>query len=139
MSSKRETILARIATVLAGTSGVGSRIYRSRVEPLARGELPALVIEPSNDAADLSQLGVITWTLNARVIILVAGVAPDQVADPIALDVHSKIMADTTLNGLVVDIVPAQTSFDLFEGDQPRGAITINFTILYRTARESIA
>jgi len=47
--SKREQILARIVTTLAGTSGVGSRIYRSRVEPLARGESPAIIVEPISD------------------------------------------------------------------------------------------
>ena len=37
MASKREQILAAIKTNLANTTGVGDRIYRSRVEPIARG------------------------------------------------------------------------------------------------------
>ena len=40
MASKREQILAAIKTNLANTTGVGDRIYRSRVEPIARGETP---------------------------------------------------------------------------------------------------
>ena len=46
MTTKRESILADIAASLAGTVQVGSRIYRSRVEAIARAESPAIVIEP---------------------------------------------------------------------------------------------
>ena len=46
MTTKRESILAAIRTALTNTTGVSTRIYRSRVEPLARGELPAIVVEP---------------------------------------------------------------------------------------------
>ena len=49
MTTRRESILARIRTNLTDTTGVGTRIYRSRVEPLARGELPAIVVEPISD------------------------------------------------------------------------------------------
>ena len=45
MTSKREQILAKIKTNLSGTTGVGSRIFRSRSEPLTRAESPSLVIE----------------------------------------------------------------------------------------------
>ena len=40
MTTRRESILARIRSNLTGTTGVSTRIYRSRVEPLARGEQP---------------------------------------------------------------------------------------------------
>ena len=46
MTTKRENILARIKTVLDSTSGVSSRVYRSRAVALQRNELPAVVIEP---------------------------------------------------------------------------------------------
>jgi len=46
MTTKRESILTAIRTALTGTTGVGTRIYRSRVEPMAREESPALVVEP---------------------------------------------------------------------------------------------
>ena len=45
MASKREQILAAIKTSLANTTGVGTRIYRSRAEPMARAESPSLVLE----------------------------------------------------------------------------------------------
>jgi hypothetical protein len=44
--SRREAILAAIRTALTNTVGVGTRIYRSRVEPMARAESPAIIVEP---------------------------------------------------------------------------------------------
>ena len=49
MTTKRENILAAVKTALTGTAGVGTRIYRSRVEPMSRNESPAIIIEPVSD------------------------------------------------------------------------------------------
>ena len=46
MATKRERILAKIKTDLAGTTGVGTRIYRSRAEAFTRSETPAIILEP---------------------------------------------------------------------------------------------
>ena len=46
--TKRETILSAIASALAGTAGVGTRIYRSKVVPLSRGESPSIVSALNN-------------------------------------------------------------------------------------------
>ena len=54
MTTLRENILEDIMSSLSGTTNVGSRIYRSRVVPLSRGESPALVIEPTGDSAEYS-------------------------------------------------------------------------------------
>ncbi len=43
MTTKREQIMARLLTVLANTTGVSTRIYRSRTVPLTRGESPELI------------------------------------------------------------------------------------------------
>jgi hypothetical protein len=40
MTTKRELILTAVRTALTGTTGVGTRIYRSRVEPVTRQEKP---------------------------------------------------------------------------------------------------
>ena len=43
MSTKRELVLAKIKTQLAGTTGLGTRIYRSRVTPVSRDEGAVLI------------------------------------------------------------------------------------------------
>lgn len=134
MTTKRESILADIASSLAGTVQVGSRIYRSRVEPLARGESPAIVIEPTGDSAEYSlRLDRLDWSLTVRVAIIVRSSVPDQAADPIVEDVHSKMMNDLTAGGYALDVEPRSVSFEMVEADQPAGVISMEFLVRYRT------
>jgi hypothetical protein len=139
MASKRETILARVVAALAGTTGVSTRIYRSRVEPLARGEAPAIVVEPVSDQAVQDTVGTLQWTLTFRVSVIVRGAVTDQLADPAMLDVHSKLMADDTLDGLVILLLPSTVSFETIEADQPAGVVSAEFTAQYRTALNSLS
>lgn len=134
MTTKRESILADIASSLAGTVQVGSRIYRSRVEPLARGESPAIVVEPGGDDPEFSvRLDRLDWSLTVRISIIVRSAIPDQAADPIIEDVHSKIMSDYTAGGYAIDIEPGTVNFELVEADQPAGVISMLYRVRYRT------
>jgi hypothetical protein len=135
MTTKRETILAAIRTALIGTTGVSTRIYRSRVEPLARQESPAIVVEPVSDTAEQNTaLPTLDWSLTVRVAVIVRGDIPDQLADPIVEDAHAKIMADLTLGGYAIDVQPQSVSFDLMEADQPAGVIMMDYLVRYRTS-----
>lgn len=139
MPSKRETILQRVVAALAGTTGVGSRIYRSRVEPLARNESPAIVVEPVSDTAEQDTLGTLQWTLVFRVSVIVRGMVPDQLADAAIMDVHSKLMSDDTLDGYVIQLLPTSVSFEMIEADQPAGVVSAEFTAQYRTALNALS
>lgn len=135
MTTKRENILAAVRTALTGTTGVSTRIYRSRVEPLTRGESPAIVVEPVSDtAAQNTALPTLDWSLTVRVAIIVRGGIPDQLADPIVASAHSKIMADLTLGGYAIDVQPRSVSFDMIEADQPAGVISCEYLVRYRTS-----
>ena len=134
MTTKRENILAAIQTALAGTTGVGTRIYRSRVEPMSRNESPAIIIEPVSDTpVQNNSLPTLDWTLLVRIAVLERRTVPDQAADDTIQSLHSKMMADLTLGGYAIDVEPAQTSFQLLEADQPAGIIFCEFEIRYRT------
>jgi hypothetical protein len=140
MTTRRETILAAIASTLAGTTGVSTRIYRSRVEPLTRGESPALVIEPISDSAEqLTSLPTLDWSLTVRIAVIVRGNIPDQLADPTIESLHSKLMADLTLGGYAIDIQPQAVNFEMVEADQPAGVITCDYLIRYRTTVANLA
>ena len=134
MTTKRESILAAVKTALTGTAGVGTRIYRSRVDPLSRGESPAIIIEPVSDTPEQNtSLPTLDWTLRIRVVVIERSDIPDQAADDTIESMHSKLMADLTLGGLAIDIQPAQTSFQLLEADQPAGVIFCEYEIRYRS------
>jgi hypothetical protein len=140
MTTRRETILTAIRTQLTGTAGVGARIYRSRVEAFARGESPAITIEPISDDATIdTSLPTLTWRLTVRVAVIVRGNIPDQIADPIIESLHSKITADLTLGGNAMDIQPINVGWELVESDQPAGVVMCDYRVLYRTTYTNLS
>lgn len=133
--SKREQIIAAIRTALTNTVGVGTRIYRSRVEPLARQESPAIVVEPIEDlCAQNTSLPTLDWSLTVRVAVVVRANIPDQAADPTVESLHSKLMADLTLGGLAIDIQPLRVEFQTVEADVPAGVVMCDYRVQYRTS-----
>ncbi len=140
MSTKREQILAAIRTALTGTTGVSTRIYRSRVEPMARQESPAIVVEPLEDTAQQNtSLPTLDWSLTVRVAVVVRANVPDQAADPIVESLHSKLMADLTLGGLAMDIQPLRVEFQTVEADQPAGVVMCDYLVRYRSSVTNLA
>lgn len=133
--TKREQILAAIRTALTGTAGVGSRIYRSRVEPLARQESPAVIVEPIKDRCEQNtSLPTLDWSLLVRVAVVIRANVPDQAADSVVESLHSKLMADLTLGGLAIDIQPFQVEFQTVEADVPAGVVMCDYLVKYRTS-----
>jgi len=135
MSTKREQILSRIMTNLTGTVGVSTRIYRSRVEALARSESPAIIVEWTKDECDMEGfLPYLNWSLLTRIAVVTRGAVPDQLADPTVESVHAKLLADITLNGLAFDIIPESVEFDVLDTDQPTGLTMMFYRVRYRTS-----
>ena len=135
MATKRESIMQALFTALTGTTGVSTRIYRSRVEPVARAESPALVLEPVNDVVEQNTcLPTLDHLLTVRVVVIVRAAIPDQASDPIVQSLHSNIVADLTLGGLAIDVQPGPTEFTLEQADTPVGVIYCTYRIQYRTS-----
>ena len=133
--TKREQILAAIRSTLTNTVGVGTRIYRSRVEPLARQESPAIVVEPIEDiCAQNTSLPTLDWSLTVRIAVVVRANIPDQAADPTVESLHSKLMADLTLGGLAIDVQPLRVEFQTVEADVPAGVVMCDYRVQYRTS-----
>ena len=135
MTSKREQILAKIKTNLSGTTGVGSRIFRSRSEPLTRAESPSLVIEFVTDQPTINSATYLKldWTLRVRIVVVVRSQTPDTSADPTIESLHTKIVSDPTLGGLAIDVRPSTVTFDVIEADQPAGVVFCEYEIDYRS------
>ena len=135
MSTKRELILAKLKTQLAGTSGVGTRIYRSRVTPVSRDEGAVLIFEPIANNCEIRRNNL-QWTLQIRLSIITRGSKTktlDQAADPIVKSIHTKIMSDITIGGNAIDVTPRSVTFDLVDGDQPSGVVSLDYIIIYQT------
>jgi hypothetical protein len=135
--TRRELILARIASNLSSITG--ATVYRSRVEPLARGEVPAVIVEPVNDQPiDTNFYDKLDWTMRVRITTLVRAAIPDDDSDTYTQQVHQKLMADQTVNGYALDLTPDRTDFSLYEADVPLGIISQDFLVRYRTSRTSL-
>jgi len=135
--TRRELILARMKTNL--DSIAGATVYRSRVEPLARGEVPAVIIEPVNDQPnDTNFYNVLDWTMRVRVTTLVRAALPDDASDTYTQQVHSLLMADSTVNGYALDVTPDRVDFNLYEADVPLGVISQDYLVRYRSSRTDL-
>ena len=113
MTTKREQIMARLLTTLANTTGVSTRIYRSRVVQLSRGESHALVLEPVSDTVEQNtSLPTLDHFLTVRKSAIVRGDVPDTVADAPVESLHSKQMADWTVNQSAIDLNTSNTPIE---------------------------
>lgn len=134
--TRRELILKRIKNNLDPITG--ATCYRSRVEPLARGEAPAIIVEPVSDQPSEEFPTVLQWTLRVRVTVLVRANTPDDSSDAYSQQVHNLIMADPTVNNYALDINPDRVEFSLYEADVPLGIISMDFLVLYRSGRTNL-
>ncbi len=135
--TRRELILARMKTNLDAISG--ATVYRSRVEPLARGETPAIIIEPVEDnPTSTNFFDKLDWSLRVRISTIVRAAVPDDDSDTYTQQVHLRLMADPTINSYALDLTPDRTDFSLVEADVPLGIISQDFIVRYRTSRSDL-
>ena len=139
MTTKREQILAKVKTILTTTTGINKRIYRNRVEPFAREESPSIVVEFSNDNPSLRNRDFIDWTLSIRVIVICRHKNPDTKADATVESLHTKLVADSSLGGLAIDVRPLSVDFQSIEADTPAGIYTCNYEIDYRSTYNDLS
>ena len=145
-SSIRERILNRIHTVtLPGIAEVGQRIYRSRSQAYSRNEAPAISISPGNDDPRGAQntigasLGKLDNVLAVLIEVYVRGDIPDQLADPIGVQIHQRMMADRTIGGLAKDVQPDGWRPQYEQADLTAGWFGFQFLVKYRTSDSDIS
>ena len=72
------------------------------------------------------------------VMVIARGAVPDQAGDPIVCQVHTRLMADRTLGGLAMDIVPANVEPAFDSADRPSSLTLLTYEVRYRTSVEDI-
>ncbi len=132
MASVREQIIEKMVTLLnAGT--IGAQVYRSRTDPISRGQSPAVVISPVADQAQQVSVPYLDWSLVVHIVVYVRGAAPDTAADPIVVAINKALLADMTLGGVAMTILPVSTHFAFSDTDAELCAATCEYKIEYRT------
>lgn len=140
MASKRELIMQAVKAALTGTSGVGSRVYRSRADKFGAAEAPAINIMPDSEDPTENTIGKVDAKLNIEVQVYhrSSTTPPDEQADSVVEEVFSRLMADSTLGGLAVDISETGTNWDFDESDRTALLVRMRFAIWYRHNRNSL-
>jgi hypothetical protein len=98
--------------------------------------VPAVIVEPVNDSpVGTNFYDKLDWTMRVRITTFVRAATPDDTSDTYSQQVHALLMADQTLNGYALDLLPDRTDFAMYEADIPVGMITQDFLVRYRTSR----
>lgn len=136
MDSKRERILQHVASVLEDIEAVNGRVFRSRIEAFQRSEAPAIVVEPGEDeaAAPSASNCHVDWTFLLVVAVYTRGRIPDQEADPIVREVHSRLMSDRSLGGAAMDVWPRKYEPSFEKADRPSLWSILTYSVRYRTS-----
>jgi hypothetical protein len=140
MTTKREQILAAVDTLLAATAGATGRVYRSRQEAFSRAESPSVVIEPGPSTSSPEPVSTckIDTVFTLVVAVIARGTVPDQVADPVVKSVHSLLMADRSLGGLVMDIWPMSRTPEFERAESAAVVEVLTYRVQYRTSIEDL-
>lgn len=137
MASREEQILAHIATILDAAAGIGT-VYRSRVEAFARDEAPALIVEPAGSRCQEVSTCKLDWTLDVAVVVHTRGSVPDTLADPIRVSAHAILMADRTLGGLAINIMPTSSDPQRDKADLTSLWQVNTYQVRFRTAAATL-
>lgn len=137
-SSIREQIAALVFSKAQSTAGLSGRVYRSRVEAFARNSTPALIMECVQNISNADRAGYSTFPqhLELRFLLLIDDPVPDQAADSILVDLHSRIMNDLSLGGLSSEIQPGNTEWDIEVNGV--AAVTTSYVVKYKTLIQSL-
>ena len=100
--------------------------------------LISLLVEPINESSSYSTLNYLDWTLQVRVAVVLRGDAPDQLADPILVSLHSLLMTDRSLGNRANDISPVSVDYRFADGDQAIAVIESIYSVSYRTKQDDL-
>ena len=135
MSSKRERILKAIIAAIKPAVGIEGRVYRNDPDGVGRELTPFINVTWQAEQAMPGTVSLMERTLSVSVSIFTRGdelQSADEAADPIAVDVHRLITADTTLGGLAVDTRLDEVSNDYSSADQTAGKMTHVYLVEFR-------
>lgn len=135
----RQQIRERIATTVTGLSTTGSRVYQSRVYPMANANMPGLLIYSNAEDSEIDAMGS-TGVSNRTLSIAIEGYVKDTTEfddkiDDICKEVETAMAGDQKINGLAKNSFLQSTEIEFTgDGEKPIGVVTLNYVVQYRTA-----
>jgi len=143
----RRQVREAVAARLTGLTTTGSRVYVNNVDPLAIGELPALMIRNGPEQIERMSLGQPNVYIRRAQMVLVTAVArataaPANTIDQIVAEVEVAMLGTQDallLGGLAVDVMLVALDEPRIsgEGDKIVASVDLQFQVLVN-AREGI-
>jgi hypothetical protein len=143
MAHVRKLIRDNLKTALTGLTTTGSRVYQSRVYPLAAATLPGLLIYSKDEATEYQTIGLPRLqlrTVSFTVEAYVKGVSDyDDTLDQICLEVEESLYTNSSLGGYASDVMVTSFEADFNgDGDQPVSRATLTIEVQYQTLENDL-
>jgi len=137
----REEIVAQLKGPLNDRTAAGSRVTKSRQEPLTTDQLPAISVYSADETIHESSASTAPRELKrmTRVVIVgwvVASSAVDDALDALALQIETAMDIDHTLDRNASDSILEQTSFEqVLGGERPIGSVALVYSCSFYTQK----
>lgn len=138
-ASRREQILARVATLVTGTTPAGANVFRARETAITRAVSPALVVlYGGGRSVQRIAVGVDQHSITVQLAIFVRGDPWDSLADAIDAVTHPLLMRDPMLTGWGVQLFREADEVEAQEADRTAGTLTVPYRAVYLTRADDI-
>ena len=143
MAHVRKSIRDNVTTTLTGLTTTGSRVFQTRLFPLATAKLPGLCIYTRSETTQYATVGRPRTQIRELEVLVeayVKGTASlDNTLDTIAVEIEEALYTDVTRGGYAKDtqITSFEVDYD-GEGDQSVGVARFTISVTYATVENDI-
>ena len=143
MAHVRKNIRDKVTTTLTGLTTTGSRVFQTRLFPLATAKLPGLCIYTRSETTEYATVGRPRTQIRELEVLVeayVKGTASlDNMLDTIAVEIEEALYTDVTRGGYAKDtqITSFEVDYD-GEGDQSVGVARFTISVTYATVENDI-
>lgn len=143
MAHVRKSIRDNVTTTLTGLTTTGSRVFQTRLFPLATAKLPGLCIYTRSETTEYATVGRPRTQIRELEVLVeayVKGTASlDSTLDTIAVEIEEALYTDVTRGGYAKDtqITSFEVDYD-GEGDQSVGVARFTISVTYVTVENDI-
>ena len=137
-TSRREQILARIATLLTGATPAGANVFRARETSITRAVSPSIVVLYAGGKSVTRLQGVDRHEITVQLAIFVRGDPWDQLADAVDVPAHALVMGDATLTAMGVQLFREPDQVEAQEADRTAGTLVVPYRTVFLTRANDI-
>lgn len=136
------TIVGAIVAALQAATPVSNQVYRARMRPVAAQFTDAVVVRIANAQAQRFDIGgaPVDFTTNIAIECYArsATLAPDVAVDALLAAAYARLMADTSLGGLVMDLNLTEINYDFDAEAEQLACATLTLEVRHRVSSTTL-